>query len=118
MSSIFIAENQPSKNPACSRWLGGILSSHMLHAGFLLGCFSTLKMEVIYYSEASIHIRTARHYVPEDDNIHKMSWLKMSGISGEIVERALKFNSNSRASYSKRNTRENSWTLVFCSYRA
>jgi hypothetical protein len=43
--------------------------SHLLHARFLLGTFSTLKMGVIRSSETWIHIRTTRRYIPEDDNI-------------------------------------------------
>jgi hypothetical protein len=32
--------------------------NHQLHAGFLLGCFLTLKIEVIHFSEMSAHIQT------------------------------------------------------------
>jgi hypothetical protein len=41
---------------------------------FLLGWFSILKMEMIRSSEASVHIRTTRHYIPKYDNIHRCSW--------------------------------------------
>jgi hypothetical protein len=41
---------------------------YLLHAGFLLGWFSTLKMEMIVSSEMSVHIRTTRRYIPEDGN--------------------------------------------------
>jgi hypothetical protein len=34
-----------------------ILDSHLLHAGFLLSCVSTLKLDVTDSSETSIHIR-------------------------------------------------------------
>jgi hypothetical protein len=49
----------------CHLSLGRILSSLLLHAGILLGWFSILKMEVILSSEASVHIRTTRRYIPE-----------------------------------------------------
>jgi hypothetical protein len=68
-----MAENQASKKTACSRWLGiqqEILPTHVLHAGFLLRWFSTLKMELIDSSETSVHIRTTRSYIPEDGNIY------------------------------------------------
>jgi hypothetical protein len=38
------------------------LSSHLLHTRFLPGWFSTLKMEVIRSSEASVHTRTKQRY--------------------------------------------------------
>jgi hypothetical protein len=47
-----------------------ILSSHPPHAGFLLGWFSTLKMEAIRSSETSVSIWTTQRHIPEDDNIH------------------------------------------------
>jgi hypothetical protein len=43
---------------------------HLLEAGFLLGRFSTLKMEVICSSETSVHIRTPRLYIPKYGKIH------------------------------------------------
>jgi hypothetical protein len=46
---------------------------HLLHTGFSLGRFSTLKMGLIRSSETSIHIRTTRHYILEDGNIHPSS---------------------------------------------
>jgi hypothetical protein len=48
----------------------GLLPSQLLHAGSLLGWFSTLKMEVICFSETSVHIRTIWCYIPEDGNSH------------------------------------------------
>jgi hypothetical protein len=48
-------------------------TSHLLHADFLLGWFSTLKTEVIISSETSIHKRTTRLYIPEDDNISNVT---------------------------------------------
>jgi hypothetical protein len=45
------------------------MPSHLQHAGFLLGLFSIMKMEVITSYETSIHIRTTRRYIPEDGNI-------------------------------------------------
>jgi hypothetical protein len=41
------------------------LTGHLLHAGFLLGWLSTLKMEVRCSSETSVHIRTTQCHVPE-----------------------------------------------------
>jgi hypothetical protein len=46
----------------------------MLHDGFWLGCFSTLKMEVIWPSETSVHIRTTRRYIPEDNNLVQVEY--------------------------------------------
>jgi hypothetical protein len=42
-----------------------------------LNCwFSTLKMEVIRFSETSVHIWTTRRHIPEDCNIqHKNRWV-------------------------------------------
>jgi hypothetical protein len=45
------------------------MPNHLLHSGFLLGSFSTPKMEVMRSSETSFHIWTTRRYVPEDGNI-------------------------------------------------
>jgi hypothetical protein len=45
------------------------LPSHLVYAGFLLVWFSAMKMEVICFSETSVHIRSARRYVPEDGSI-------------------------------------------------
>jgi hypothetical protein len=45
------------------------ISRCLLHAGFLLDPFPTLKMEVIRSSETSVHIRTTRRYIPEDWSI-------------------------------------------------
>jgi hypothetical protein len=64
---------KPNKKPACIRWLGilqEILPNHGMRASFLLGWFSTLKMEVISFSETSGHIRTTRRYIPEEGNIN------------------------------------------------
>jgi hypothetical protein len=43
--------------------------NHLLHVCFLLRWFFTLKMEVKHFSEASVHIRTTRLYIPKDGNI-------------------------------------------------
>jgi hypothetical protein len=43
---------------------------YLMNTGFLLGCFSTLKMEVICSSETSLHTQTTRRYIPEDGNVH------------------------------------------------
>jgi hypothetical protein len=40
------------------------LPTHYLHADFLLGSFSILKIEVICSSETSVHTRTTRRYIP------------------------------------------------------
>jgi hypothetical protein len=39
-------------------------------AGFLIGWFFILKMEVILFSKMLVHIQTTRRYNPEDGNIH------------------------------------------------
>jgi hypothetical protein len=43
---------------------------YLLHSGFLLGRFSTLKMEVIRSSETPVHMQTTRRYtsIPENGN--------------------------------------------------
>jgi hypothetical protein len=38
------------------------VSNHLLQAGFLLGGFLAMKMEVIFSSEESVHIQTTRGY--------------------------------------------------------
>jgi hypothetical protein len=51
----------------CSDWrINVALINHLLPAGFLLGRFSTLNLEV----GRSVHIQTTRWYIPEDGNIH------------------------------------------------
>jgi hypothetical protein len=45
-------------------------SRHLIHAGFLLGWFSTLKIEVIHSSKTFVHIWSTWHFIPEDGNIH------------------------------------------------
>jgi hypothetical protein len=47
-----------------------ILPNHLLQAGFLLALFSTPKMEVVLYSETSVHTRATLCYVPKDGNIN------------------------------------------------
>jgi hypothetical protein len=42
----------------------------LLHAGFLIGCISALKMEVILSSETSVHIQTTLCYITEGGNVH------------------------------------------------
>jgi hypothetical protein len=44
------------------------LRSYMLHAGFLLGWISTVKMEVIRSSETSVHMPNSRRYIKENGN--------------------------------------------------
>jgi hypothetical protein len=56
ITSIFGAEIQPRKK-------------HLLHSGFLLGWFWTLKMEVVRFSETSLHIRTTQRCIPVVGNI-------------------------------------------------
>jgi hypothetical protein len=46
------------------------MAMNLLHAGFLLCSFWTLKMEAIRSSETSVHKPTARRYITEDGNIH------------------------------------------------
>jgi hypothetical protein len=48
------------------RWRGLFRLATCSHATFLLGLFSTLKMDVIRCSETPLHIRTTRCYIPED----------------------------------------------------
>jgi hypothetical protein len=48
-----------------------VAASHLLQTGFLPGLFSTLKMEVTWSFEMSVHIWTKWCYIPEDCNITK-----------------------------------------------
>jgi hypothetical protein len=48
------------------------MASHMLHAGFLLGRFSTLTLEMMCSSETSVHIWTAGSYIPKDGITHNL----------------------------------------------
>jgi hypothetical protein len=43
---------------------------HLLHAGFWLGWFSALKTEVVLSCGTSVHLRTTRRYIPEDNIIN------------------------------------------------
>jgi hypothetical protein len=38
------------------------------HVGFMLGWFSTLKMELLWSSETSVRIWTTQLYMPDDGN--------------------------------------------------
>jgi hypothetical protein len=58
-----------------------VVRSNLLHAGFLLGWYSTHKMEVISSSETSVNIRTTRHYIQEDGNIHNYSCENLKSFS-------------------------------------
>jgi hypothetical protein len=54
-----------------NRRFGATYQVSSFHAGFLLGLFLTLKMEVIYASETSIDFQlTTRPYIPEDRTLH------------------------------------------------
>jgi hypothetical protein len=54
------SKNKPSK--AC----------YALHAGFMLGLLSTLKMEMTYSFKMSADFQqTIRHYIPEDRTLRK-----------------------------------------------
>jgi hypothetical protein len=46
--------NSEAQKPACI---------HLLHDGFLLSQFSILKIEKVFPSETSVHMRTTRHYL-------------------------------------------------------
>jgi hypothetical protein len=41
-----------------------------VHAGFSFADFSTMKMEVICSFETSVHARSTRRHIPEDDILH------------------------------------------------
>jgi hypothetical protein len=55
--------------------------SHLLHAGFLLSSFSTLKMEVIRSSETLVHIWTSRRYIQQDGNINYGNKTKLNYVA-------------------------------------
>jgi hypothetical protein len=46
-----------------------IVPSHLLHAGFLLSWYSTLKTEALRSSETSVLIQTTPRFISEDGNI-------------------------------------------------
>jgi hypothetical protein len=49
------------------------VAGNLLQAGFLIGWFSSMKMEMIYSSETSFHIWTTRRYIPEDGSVHLLN---------------------------------------------
>jgi hypothetical protein len=57
IASIFRVDKSSSEEP-------------LAHAGSSLADFSTLKMEVIRPSETSVHTRSTRRQIPEDDILH------------------------------------------------
>jgi hypothetical protein len=61
-----------SSKPIQISQLAGSLSNHLLYAGFWLRRFSTLKMEMICFSEMLVHIRTTWRYIPQDG--YTLSW--------------------------------------------
>jgi hypothetical protein len=77
---VHIVTNVPQRvNPSLVRGLMVIAqSSQVLHGGFSLGRFSTLKMEVRSYSEALVYIRTTRLYITDDGNIHIILYQNIS----------------------------------------
>jgi hypothetical protein len=53
------------------------------HAGSSLADFSTLKMEAIRSSETSVHTRSTRRHIPEDDIFHR--WLVLPRTSCSVL---------------------------------
>jgi hypothetical protein len=47
-----------------------LFTTHLLHAGFLLDCFSTLKMEIMPSSETSVLTRATWQNIPKDGILH------------------------------------------------
>jgi hypothetical protein len=66
------------------------LARQVLHSGFLLCWFVTLKMGIIRSPETSVHIRTTRRYIPEDGNIHSAILYSYSTLHTWVVNRASK----------------------------
>jgi hypothetical protein len=60
----FQGRKQTEKVTSYSRWLG------RMSCQLMFVWFSTLKNEVICFSETSFHIRTIRRYIPGDVNFH------------------------------------------------
>jgi hypothetical protein len=54
------------------------------HAGSSFADFSTLKMEAIHSSETSVHTRSTRRYIPEDDILHSDA-MKTSNLTFSYV---------------------------------
>jgi hypothetical protein len=62
IASIFRVEKSASEEPA---WADGCRLKQLAHADSTLADFSTLKIEVIYSSETSVHIRSTLRHIPE-----------------------------------------------------
>jgi hypothetical protein len=54
-----------------------------MDAGFLLCWSSTLKMDVKYYFETLVCMRTIRIYIPENGDIHYFTWIQHLQLLGE-----------------------------------
>jgi hypothetical protein len=67
-ASIFRVEKSASEEPA---WAGACTLRPPTHAGSSLANFSTLKMEVIPASEASVYTRSTWRHIPEDGILHR-----------------------------------------------
>jgi hypothetical protein len=76
MKSTIFWDITPCSQLKVNRRFGGPLLATCFHAGFLLGLFSTLKMEAICSSETSVDFqRTTRRYIPEDSTLQTQSYL-------------------------------------------
>jgi hypothetical protein len=65
IASIFMVEKSATEEPACA---GGCRLTHQSKT--MISDFSTLKMEAIYSSETSVHTRSRRLHILEDDILH------------------------------------------------
>jgi hypothetical protein len=64
-SAIDYFHTEMEETTSAQTYVELILPSHLLQPSFLLGRFSTLKIEVMLSSETSIHMQTALRYIPE-----------------------------------------------------
>jgi hypothetical protein len=59
------------------------------HAGSLIANFSTLKMETKHSSETSVHTRSTRRHIPEDDILHISCALLHNAAQRLMVKRSM-----------------------------
>jgi hypothetical protein len=68
--NIVIFWNIAPCSPYVNRCFGGTYHSIFATRWFLVRLILILKIELIYSSETSVHIRTTRRYIPEYGNIY------------------------------------------------
>jgi hypothetical protein len=59
-----------AESQASGEYLQSLLGNGLLGASYIWGSFPTLKIEVIYSLETSVHIRTTRRYITKCSRIY------------------------------------------------